>query len=152
MTVQAQALQLEQHYQRPPTNDRKAISMLAIVATGNLMTNTPLKFIAEGAGFNLQFLYVDQNLPLPLNLPEYDIAIVALSELDANMATLDYISSWIDLWPRPVLNPPSAISVLGRDLISQKLQHIEGPEGLDIFNFHFVGMTGKSSIFQDLYF
>jgi hypothetical protein len=128
MTVQAQALQLEQHYQLPPATDRKAISLLAIVAQGNLMTNTPLEFIAEGAGFNLQFLYVDQNLPLPPNLPEHDIAIVALSELDANMATLDYISSWIDLWPRPVLNPPSAISVLGRDLISQKLQHIEGLE------------------------
>lgn len=128
LTVQQQALQLEQHYYLPPANDRKAISLLAIVAPGNLMTNTPLEFIAEGAGFNLQFLYVDQNLPLPQNLPEHDIAIVALSELDANMATLDYISSWIGLWPRPVLNPPGAISVLSRDLISQKLQHIAGLE------------------------
>lgn len=128
MTIQPQALQLEQHYQLPPANDRKAISLLAIVAPGNLMTNTPLEFIAEGAGFNLQFLYVDQNLPLPQNIPEHDIAIVALSELDANMATLNYISGWIDLWPRSVLNPPSAISVLGRDLISQKLQPIAGLE------------------------
>ncbi|MGK0476897.1 MAG: glutathione synthase/RimK-type ligase-like ATP-grasp enzyme [Oleispira sp.] len=128
MTVQQQALQLEQHYQLPPANDCKAISLLAIVAPGNLMTNTPLEFIAEGAGFNLQLLYVDQNLPLPQNIPEHDIAIVALSELDANMATLDYINSWIDLWPRPVLNAPNAISVLGRDLISQKLQHIAGLE------------------------
>jgi hypothetical protein len=128
MTVQAQALQLKQHYLLLPANDRKAITLLAIVAPGNLMTNTPLEFIAEGAGFNLQFLYVDQNLPLPQNLPEHDIAIVALSELDANMATLDDISSWIDLWPRPVLNLPGAISVLGRDLISQKLQHIAGLE------------------------
>ncbi|MFT7671638.1 MAG: hypothetical protein ACI845_000039 [Gammaproteobacteria bacterium] len=128
LTIQQQALQLEQHYQLPPVNDRKAINLLAIVAPGNLMTNTPLEFIAEGAGFNLQLLYVDQKLPLPQNLPEHDIAIVALSELDANMATLDYISNWIDLWPRPVLNLPGDISVLGRDLISQKLQHIAGLE------------------------
>ena len=122
MTIQPQALQLEQHYQLPPANDLKAISLLALVAPGNLMTNTPLEFIAEGAGFNLQLLYVDKNLPLPQNLPEHDIAIVALSELDANMATLDYINSWIELWPRPVLNSPTAISILGRDLISQRLQ------------------------------
>jgi hypothetical protein len=128
MEIQPQALQLEQHYQLPPANNRKAISLLAIVAPGNLMTNTPLEFIAEGAGFNVQFLYVDQNLPLPQVLPEHDIAIVALSELDANMATLDYISSWINVWPRPVLNLPSAISVLGRDQISKRLQYIAGLE------------------------
>ena len=128
LSIQQQALLLEQHYQLPLATDRNAINLLAIVAPGNLMTNTPLEFIAEGAGFNLQFLYVDNDLPFPKSLPEHDIAIVALSELDANMAILDYVSSWIDLWPRPVINPPGAISVLGRDLISQKLQHIAGLE------------------------
>jgi hypothetical protein len=60
---------------------------------------------------------VDKNLPLPQELLEHDIAIVAFIELDANMVTLNYINSWIALWPRPVLKLPSAICVLGRDQI-----------------------------------
>ncbi len=130
IAVQQQALEIRQHYCLEPTVKRDTVRLLAIVAPGNLMTNTPLEFISEGAGFSMQLLYVDPALPFPEELPDHDIAIVALSELDRNLGTLDYIQSWIDLWPRPVLNQPAPISVLGRDLICHQLQqlpHIEMP-------------------------
>lgn len=128
LAVQQQALEVQQHFVLDPTVKRHAVRLLAIVAPGNLMTNTPLEFIAEGAGFSMQFLYVDPALPFPADIPDHDIAIVALSELDRNLATLDYINTWVDLWPRPVLNQPAPISVLGRDLICHQLQNLPGIE------------------------
>ncbi|MBN3564591.1 ATP-grasp domain-containing protein [Aliamphritea spongicola] len=130
VAVQQQALAIQQHFCLEPTIKRHTVRLLALVAPGNLMTNTPLEFIAEGAGFSMQFLYVDPTLPFPQELPDHDIAIVALSELDRNLATLDYINNWISQWPRPVLNMPAPVSVLGRDLICHQLQnlpHIEMP-------------------------
>ncbi|WP_261844003.1 ATP-grasp domain-containing protein [Aliamphritea ceti] len=130
VAVQQQALDIQQHYYLEPSVKRHAVRLLALVSPGNLMTNTPLEFIAEGAGFSMQLLYVDPALPFPQELPDHDIAIVALSELDRNLATLDYINSWADLWPRPLLNLPAPISVLGRDLICHQLQnqqHIDMP-------------------------
>lgn len=124
--VQQQALAVQRQFLLDPPVKRDTIRLLAIMAPGNLMTNTPLEFIAAGAGFSLQLLYVAEDLPFPEKLPEHDIAIVALSELDRNLTTLDYIKGWINLWPRPVLNLPENISVLGRDLICRQLQNTPG--------------------------
>lgn len=128
VTVQQQALALQQHYYLEPPVQRDKLRLLAIVAPGNLMTNTPLEFIAEGAGFQMQLFYVDPALPFPAQIPDHDLAIVALSELDRNLNNLDYIDSWISQWPRPVLNQPKPVSILGRDLICHQLQNLSNIE------------------------
>ncbi|GAA6152286.1 ATP-grasp domain-containing protein [Pseudoteredinibacter isoporae] len=129
MAVQAEALMQQQHYQLIPRVHSSPLKVLALVAPGNLMSNTPLEFLAEGAGFQLDLLYVSPELPRPIQLPEHDVAIVALSELERNRDTLQLIQSMVGDWPRPILNLPNALMNLGRDQISQRLQ---GLPGLDV--------------------
>ena len=128
LEVQRQALEIKRSYLLRPPQKKSTLTLLAIVAPGNLMTNTPIEFIAERAGFSVQFLYMDPTLPIPSKLPEHDLAMVAISELDRDLPTLDYLASWIDVWPRPVINAPGRISVLGRDQICLQLQHQVGIE------------------------
>ncbi|MBB6522678.1 ATP-grasp domain-containing protein [Pseudoteredinibacter isoporae] len=129
MAVQAEALMQQQHYQLIPRVHSSPLKVLALVAPGNLMSNTPLEFLADGAGFQLDLLYISPDLPRPIQLPEHDVAIVALSELERNRDTLHIIHGMIEDWPRPILNSPRALLNLGRDQISQRLQ---GLPGLDV--------------------
>ena len=90
------------------------------------MTNTPLEFLAQGAGFSMQILYVGTDLALPDNIPEHDIAIVGISELDRNLASLRHVEKIIPKLNTVLLNPPANIIPLSRDAISYKLQNIAG--------------------------
>lgn len=130
LAVHHEALKLQKQFRLIPEVQKTTLKVLAFMAPGDLMTNTPLEFIGDGGGFQLELLYVSPELGLPKNIPEHDIAIVALSELDRNMNTLAMLKPFLKQWPKPVLNMPQAIEVLGRDLISnrfQKNQRIDMP-------------------------
>lgn len=126
MAVQSEALIQQQHYQLIPRVHSSPLKVLALMAPGNLMSNTPLEFLADGAGFQLDLLYISPDLPRPIQLPEHDVAIIALSELERNRETLQLINSMVEDWPRPILNLPDALLNLGRDQISQRLQNLPG--------------------------
>jgi hypothetical protein len=55
--------------------------ILAFCAPGDLMTNTPLEFLASGAGARLDLVFIHPTQPLPQFLPDHDIAFCAISEL-----------------------------------------------------------------------
>ncbi|WP_299976238.1 hypothetical protein [uncultured Pseudoteredinibacter sp.] len=126
VALQQEALSIQQHFQLIPKVPQSPLKVLALMAPGNLMTNTPLEFLAEGAGFQLDLLYISPDLPRPLHLPEHDVAFVALSELERNRESLDLINSMIADWPRPILNKPEALLCMGRDQISYRLQDMPG--------------------------
>lgn len=127
IALQAQALSIQQHYQFRPTHGTPSLTLLAIMAPGDLMSNTPLEFLAQGAGVNLDMLYLSPTLPVPKQLPAHDIAMVAVSELDRNRDTLQLLEQSLPVWPRPVLNRPTAIGCLSRDQASRTL---DGGQGL----------------------
>ena len=55
-------------------------------------------------------------VPSPAELPEHDIAFLAIGESEANRAALDAIEPLLASWPRPVLNGKAAnIRALTRD-------------------------------------
>jgi len=124
--LQAQALKQQQLFHLHPLVKHSDIKLLAIFAEGDLMTNTPLEFLADGAGFSMQILYVGTDLAFPDTLPEHDIAIVAISELDRNLASLHHAEKIIPKLNSVILNPPANIIPLSRDTISYKLQNITG--------------------------
>lgn len=126
VALQSEALAIKQHFSLVPSKPQSSLKVLAIMAPGDLMTNTPLEFIADGAGFTLELLYVSPALPMPAQVPEHDIAIVALSELDRNMDTLAMLEPIMANWPKPVLNLPADIAALGRDQICRTLQSVSG--------------------------
>ncbi len=121
LQFQNMALQERREYRFTPAEKSSPIRLLAFVAPGDLMTNTPLEFIAAGAKFELILYYIDTATPLPRAVPEHDVAIVALSELDRNRPSLALLETWLPAWPRPVLNKPENVRRLSRDTITEQL-------------------------------
>ncbi len=126
LAIQQEALSQQQIYCLQPDHKTSSIKLLVIYTHGDLMTNTPVEFLSQGAGFELQILYIADHLPLPANLPEHDIAMVAISELDRNLSSLPRVEQFIQSLSVPVLNQPASIARLSRDTISRRLQGLPG--------------------------
>jgi hypothetical protein len=112
--LQSAALKLRQVYRRPPAvaADRP-LKLLAFMAPGDFMANTPLEFMLEGSNIVLDMMYVVPNLPLP-KPPEHDVALVAAVESDETLPVLRQISELVKSWPQQVVNAPDRIARLTR--------------------------------------
>jgi hypothetical protein len=99
--------------------------VLALLAPGDFMANTPVEFLLEGASVNLDFLYVREEEGL-LHLPPHDVAFVAVAESRANQKILALIDEASADWPHRVVNNPAAIARLTRDGAWRLLRDIEG--------------------------
>lgn len=126
LTAQMQALELQQIYSPPTAAGQAGIRLLAIMAPGDLMANTPLEFLLEASDVALDILYVAPSLPLPPSLPEHDLLFIAIGESDQNVPLLQEIESAIKSWPRPVLNLPGRIALLSRDSVCNLLKSAPG--------------------------
>ena len=126
MTMQDQALQIQQLYQAPCTSGTPAIRLLALMGQGDLMANTPLEFLVEDSDIALDMLYIGAGLPAPAELPEHDVLFVAIGESDENLPLLAEIEGVVKEWPRPVLNSPERIACLSRDGACARLKSAPG--------------------------
>jgi len=115
LATQAQALKLQQHYRLATASKPATIRLLAIVAGGDLMANTPVEFLVEGGDVALELLYVDTDLPLPAQLPEHDLIFVAIGESDHNRPLLKQLEERAKEWTCPVINAPGRIAQLTRN-------------------------------------
>jgi hypothetical protein len=112
--LQAEALRFSRIYRQPAGNDSvPPVRVLALMAPGDFMANIPLEFMLEGACATLDMLYIVPGEPLP-EIPDHDVAIVAIAESDENQPVLAEVASFIGAWPRPVLNAPERIARLTR--------------------------------------
>ncbi len=102
----------------------RPLRLLALVAPGDLMVNTPLDFITAHLDVQLDLLFVVPGQNLPACLPDHDVAFFAVSESDP--ATLRRLQPLYAAWPRPVLNDPSAIMRLSRDEVARGLASLSG--------------------------
>ncbi len=107
--VQAQALQVQQLYHLPARDGAAAIRLLAIMAPGDLMANTPLEFLLQNSDVALDMLYVVPGMPFPQPLPEHDLVIIAACESDRNRALLQQLAVLAPSWQCPALNLPNRI-------------------------------------------
>lgn len=128
LELQWKALQLQQHYHLPSSSGRNGIRLLAIMRPGDMMDNTPVDFLLEGSDTTLDLLYVSPELPFPTELPEHDVAIVAIGQSDENLALLEKVGELLQSSMKPILNLPERISRLSRDHVSRLLQGIPGLE------------------------
>jgi len=89
LRTQAQALALQKLFRRPAPGPHP-LKLLAIVAPGDMMANTPLDFLLEGANVELTHLYVVPGAPIP-EPPAHDVAFLTIGESEANRPALDAI-------------------------------------------------------------
>lgn len=112
--LQAAALKLQQIYRRPAAVGAvRPLKLLAFMAAGDFMANTPLEFMLEGSSIVLDMMYVVPGAPLPEPL-EHDVALVAIDESDETVPVLREIARLVKSWPRPVVNAPDRIARLTR--------------------------------------
>lgn len=121
LDVQAVALANQTCFRRA-AGQPGAVRLLAFVAAGDLMANTPLDFLLEGANVEVIFLYLDGPPPAPETLPEHDVAFLAIGQSDANDPLLAILEDALKAWPRPVLNHRSErIAAQSRDGVARQL-------------------------------
>lgn len=127
LALQAQALGLQRLYRQPPAPAAAAgaVRLLAFMAPGDFLANTPVEFMLEGTNVTLDMMYVVPGLPLQ-PIPEHDVALVAVTELEQNRATLEELAALVPSWPRPVLNAPDRIARLTRDGAWALLKSVPG--------------------------
>jgi hypothetical protein len=120
--VQAQALEQARFYRRPG-GDHPGLRLLALVAPGDTMANTPLDFLLEGSDIDLLTLYVGPGHPPPDPLPDHDVAFLAIGESEANLASLHALETVLPQWPRPLVNGRAdRIAALSRDGVCSALR------------------------------
>jgi glutathione synthase/RimK-type ligase-like ATP-grasp enzyme len=129
LATQAQALALQPHYTIPATHalpDAPGIRLLAIMAPGDLMANTPLEFLVEQSDIQLEMLYMGSGVAEPEFLPAHDVLFIAVGQSDANLELLIALEDVTASWPLPVLNLPQRIACLSREGASAILHDAAG--------------------------
>lgn len=127
LATQAQALALQRVYREPAAQQPARLRVLLLMAPGDLAANTPLDCLLEDSDVDLIWYYVSAAAePFPEPIPEHDLAMVAMSELDENHTRLGALSLRLKDWPKPVVNRPEAIGNTDRERASTLLQGVPG--------------------------
>jgi hypothetical protein len=145
MAIQAEVLAFHQLYRSPCSTEKPRLRVLALAAAMDMGGNTPIEFLLEDSGIELQTLYVVAGVELPSPLPEHDVAIVIASDSEECRDALRKIDRAAARWPRPLLNPPKLIDNLDRDKLHRLL---DGIDGLDIPATHGVTRAQLSELAQ----
>lgn len=122
--VQAQALAIKTHYQLP-AEGTPTIRLLALMAPGDMTTNTPLEFLVENSSISLDMLYIGPGLPFPESLPEHDVCFLAIGESTDTRPILEELIKIAGHWPRPLLNQPRDILKTSREAAPECLASID---------------------------
>jgi hypothetical protein len=128
LALQAEVLAAHQLYRSPCSSERPKLRVLALAAAIDMGGNTPIEFLLENSGIELQTLYVVAGVDLPKPLPEHDVAIVIASDSEECIEALRKIDDLAARWPRPLLNPPRLVRNLDRDKLHGLLRDIDGLE------------------------
>ena len=143
--LQIRALERSQLFGRPAAAATPGLRLLAFMAPGDFMANTPLEFLLEGSDVSLDMLYLLPGEPLPDDIPEHDLAFVAIGESEASRPLLRDLEQHLRSWPRPVLNAPERIAILSRDGAYALLRETPGiaiPETRRIARAELAGLSG----------
>jgi len=104
--------------------EKPIIRLLAIVGPGNMLDNAPLDFVLFNQNVQLDFFYVTGAPDVWAQVPDHDVAILALSESTKNIALLHEIESKRENWPKPFLNNSAGIMKCARDRLTGLLEGV----------------------------
>ena len=123
LDMQSRALRLQRVYRiAGPT--APTIRLLAFMAPGNMLANTPLDLVVANNAIQLDLIYLSGDGDWPPAVPEHDIAFVAIGESGENDVLLKKLETIYAVWPQPVLNRPAQIQNCARDACWRVLRGI----------------------------
>jgi hypothetical protein len=120
LELQAQAVAARRVFQNV-YGDGSDIRVLALLAPGDLTTNTPLDFLVEHSNITLLTAYLDPEAEFPVDIafPDHDVAILAIGESPANAALLRRLADPCARWPCSMINARSLqIAAMTRDTVA----------------------------------
>lgn len=126
LTMQAEALSLQQVFELPARQQPAACRVLMLMAPGDVAENTPLECLLEDGDIDLVFYYLIEGQAEPPPLPEHDVLLVAMGDSPRNRQTLAALEPVLAAWPRPVLNLPQFIPLTERTEASIRLYGASG--------------------------
>jgi hypothetical protein len=126
LAIQETILASHQLFRSPCAAKPPNLRVLALAASTDIGSNTPIEFLLERSGIELTTLYVMPDVAWPDWLPPHDVAMVIASDSDDCRVALDKIANAAPNWPRPLLNLPEFIGRLDRDKLHGLLDGIEG--------------------------
>ena len=119
LELQQLALNLRRCYARAHGSG-DGLKVLAFVAEGDFMANTPIDFLMEGSNAVLTLVYIDSQTPDLRDLPEHDVAFIAVGESEANGPVLENLVRLLEGWRGPIMNgAPRHIGALTRDRVAE---------------------------------
>jgi hypothetical protein len=125
LELQAQAIARQPCY-RTLYGSGQGLRILAFMAPGDLMANTPLGFMLEGSDAELTLCYLD-GPPTFDHLPPHDVAFVAIGQSDPSARLLASLEGAFAGWPVPVLNAdPALIAGFSREGVAARLAEAPG--------------------------
>jgi hypothetical protein len=115
--AQTAALGISRTYQIKH-GDGSGLRVLAFVTAGDFMANTPIEFLVEKSNCTLLLYYVDSKTASLLEVPEHDVAFLAVGESPDNAAILDNLAVLLSTWQGPIVNnaPHMIRSLTRRDV------------------------------------
>ncbi|MFB9984367.1 RimK family alpha-L-glutamate ligase [Mesorhizobium kowhaii] len=119
---QKAALEINRQY-RVRNGRGTGLNVLVFMTAGDFMANTPIEFLLEDSDTNLLLYYVDADTVDLKNVPEHDVAFVAVGESAANLAVLANLDRLLGDWTGPIVNnAPRLIMALSRDGVAEALK------------------------------
>lgn len=96
--------------------------LLAFTTPGDFMANTPIDFLLNGSDAVLWLHYVDTGSKGLTELPDHDVAFMAIGQSNDNGPVLAHMRHLLAAFPGPVMNDdPAMIDSLTRDHVSAML-------------------------------
>jgi hypothetical protein len=115
------ALSLRRNF-RSVHGEGTGLKLLAFVTAGDFMANTPLDFLLVGSDCVLHLHYVDTQTQKLDDLPDHDVAFMAIAESTDNLPVLRHMVDLLSLYPGTIINNrPALVAGLTRDGVSAML-------------------------------
>lgn len=121
LRMQRHAVSLQRSF-RISHGDGSGPVILAFVTAGNFMANVPVDFLLTGTNAVLILQFVDARTENLKDMPQHDVAFMAIAESTENAQTLMVMSQLLANWRGPILNNAAPlIACLTRERVSRLL-------------------------------